>query len=103
MTADILTKALPPEKHERFVKAMGMRPGSCYGRWNTRSGGVLEIRSYLVCRMTNTYIPATSTACIYWLADITVCAALRSTSENFVPCYSFGLPFSSGSFVKVQA
>ena len=24
MTADILTKALPPEKHERFVKAMGM-------------------------------------------------------------------------------
>src|SRR5438045_6119852 len=64
---------------------------------------LLEIRSYLVCRMTNTYIPATSTACIYWLADITVCIALRSTSENFVPCYSFGLPFSSGSFVKVQA
>ena len=24
MTADILTKALPPEKHERFTKAMGM-------------------------------------------------------------------------------
>src|SRR5438067_9461492 len=74
-------------------KPWAWRPGSCYSRWNTRSGGVLEIRSYLVCRMTNTYIPATSTACIYWLADITVCAALRSTSENFVPCYSFGLPF----------
>jgi hypothetical protein len=25
MTADILTKALSPEKHERFTNAMGMK------------------------------------------------------------------------------